>query len=33
MSAPKYRLGTCQVANDQAEIVLQKLVTRSNADG
>jgi nanoRNase/pAp phosphatase (c-di-AMP/oligoRNAs hydrolase) len=25
--------GTCQVANDQAAIVLQKLVTRINADG
>jgi nanoRNase/pAp phosphatase (c-di-AMP/oligoRNAs hydrolase) len=25
--------GTCQVANDQAAVVLQKLVTRINADG
>jgi nanoRNase/pAp phosphatase (c-di-AMP/oligoRNAs hydrolase) len=25
--------GTCQVANDQAELVLQKLITRINADG
>jgi nanoRNase/pAp phosphatase (c-di-AMP/oligoRNAs hydrolase) len=25
--------GTCQVANDQAPIVLQKLITRINADG
>jgi len=25
--------GTCQVANDQAEIVLQKLIARINADG
>ena len=25
--------GTCQVANDQASVVLQKLITRINADG
>jgi len=25
--------GTCQVANDQADVVLQKLITRINADG
>lgn len=25
--------GTCELSNDQADLVLQKLVTRSNADG
>ena len=25
--------GTCQIANDQAEKVLQQLITKINADG